>query len=297
MTPLLASVVRQQTAGPDPGPEELVVFWPLLVQLGWFLVGFLTVLLLGWVLVQPVLARVLRRRNRNNPTLQAAIVLYFRLLVVLVGMLVGVAVSGYGQFLGNSALVISAVALAVGIAAREVIGSLVSGLALVMDPEFNVGDHIQWDGGEGVVQSIALRVTRVETVDGELVTIPNTILTAHEIVRPYGRGSHRIVQELRVDYEESLDDVLDHLTAVAGETEGVLSDPPPTAYVDELDDDGVAIRVHYWITDPTRRDVFAIRSAYARAVKARFETEGIGISPATDYELTGSVRLDTTPRE
>jgi small-conductance mechanosensitive channel len=44
----------------------------------------------------------------------------------------------------------------------------------VLDSEFNVGDYIQWENNEGTVEPISLRVTRVETVDGELVTIPNT---------------------------------------------------------------------------------------------------------------------------
>ncbi|CDK38384.1 mechanosensitive ion channel family protein [Halorubrum sp. AJ67] len=295
---LTAATVLRQASEPDPGPEELTVFWPLLVQLGWFLAGFSAVVLIGWLVVQPVLRRAVRRRNRNNPTLQAAVVLYFRLLVVLVGTLVGVALAGYGELLGDSALVISAVALAVGIAAREVIGSLVSGVALVLDPEFNVGDHIKWNGGEGTVQSIALRITRVETAAGELVTIPNTILTAHEITRPYGRGNHRIVQELRVGYESDLDDVLYQLIEVADETEGILTDPPPAAYVDELGDDAVSVRVHYWITDPTRRDVFAVRSAYARAVKDRLEAEGINVSPPAERELSGRIRLsDPSERE
>ena len=287
-----AAVALQQVPEPDPGPDELVVFWPLLVQLGWFLAGFLAVVLIGWLLVQPVLERAVRRRNRNNPTLRAAVVLYFRLLVALLGTLVGVAVAGYGGFLGDSALVISAVALVVGIAAREVIGSLVSGVALVMDPEFNVGDHIEWDGGAGVVQSIALRITRVETGGGELVTIPNTILTAGEITRPYGRGNHRIVQKLGVGYEADLDDVLGHLTDVAGETEGTLAEPPPVAYVDDLGADEVSVRVHYWVSDPTRRDVFAVRSAYARGVTDRFEAEGISVNQPAERELSGRIRLD-----
>lgn len=291
--------VRQATTGPEPGPEtgpnELAVLWPFLVQLGWFLVGFLTVVVVGRVIVQPLLARGLRRRNRNNPTIQAAVILYFRLFVVLTGVLVGLAVAGYGQFLNDSALVVSAVALAIGIAAREVIGSLVSGLALVLDSEFNVGDHIQWEGGEGVVQSIALRVTRVETIDGELVTIPNTILTGHELVRPYGRGSRRVVQELEVDYEEDFAEVLDELTDVARDTDRVLADPPPAAFVHELGDDAVSIRVQYWIADPSRRDVFAVRSEYAQAVTQRLHADGVTVSPAAQRELTGQLRLADGP--
>jgi small conductance mechanosensitive channel len=288
----LFAALLQQAPEPDPGPEELAVLWPLLVQIGWFLLGFVAVVLVGIVLAQPVLKRAVRRRNRNNPTLQAAIVLYYRLLVVLVGVLVGIAVAGYGDLLGDSALVISAVALAVGIAAREVIGSLVSGFALVLDPEFNVGDYIRWEGGEGTVQSIALRITRVETVDGELVTIPNTILTAHDIVRPYGRGNHRLVHTVAVDYNDDLSEVLHQVTEAARELDVVLTDPSPSAYVEDLADGGVSIRVHYWISNPGRRDILAVRSAYARAVKDRLEAEGITISPTTEREITGRIALD-----
>jgi small-conductance mechanosensitive channel len=88
--------------------------------------------------------------------------------------------------------------------------------------------------------------------------------------------------------------VIRRLTDVAGETEGILTDPPPAAYVDEFGDDRVSVRVHYWITDPTRRDVFAVRSAYARAVKERLEAEGIDMTPAAERELSGRLRLDGT---
>lgn len=279
-------------AGTDVGAEELTDAWPVVIQVGWFLVGFLAVVLVGRLFVQPVVARVVRRRNRNNPTIQAAVVLYVRLLVVSVAVVVGVVLAGYGGFLGESALVISAVALAIGIAAQELIGSLVSGVALVLDPEFNVGDYIQWEGGEGVVKSIALRVTRVETVDGELVTIPNEILTSHEITRPYGRGKHRVVQEVGVAYEDDVDAVLAHLEDVAAGVDRILAVPEPTAFVEELGDDEVAIRVLYWIDRPNRRKVDAIRSAYARATKDRLESEGVTVSPATERDLQGRIGVD-----
>ncbi len=287
-----AVVLQSTTAAPEVGPEELVEYWPLFVRVGWFSAGLLTVVLLSRILVQPALERMIRRRNRNNPTLQAAIVLYFRVLVVFVAFLVAIAVAGYGRILGESALIISAVALAIGIAAQEVIGSLVSGVALVLDPEFNVGDYIEWPGGEGVVQSIALRVTRVETPDGELVTIPNTVLTSNELVRPYGRGNHRVIQKIGLAYDDDVDEAVTHLEDVATSMEMILAEPAPTAYVDELGDDAVIVRIHYWIEDPNRRDIFAARSAYASAIKRRFETVGITISPPSERDLQGRISVD-----
>ncbi len=45
-----------------------------------------------------------------------------------------------------------------------VAGALISGLFLVADPDFNVGDWISWPGGEGVVEAVDFRVTRVRTI-------------------------------------------------------------------------------------------------------------------------------------
>jgi small-conductance mechanosensitive channel len=281
------------TPPPETGVDELVGFWPVLVRFAWFLVGFLTVVLLGRLLVEPFLTPLLSRRNRNNPTVQAAFILYVRLVGLLVATIVGGVVAGYGWLLGDSALVLSAVALAIGIAAREVVSSLASGVALVLDSEFNVGDYIRWPGGEGIVRSIALRVTRVETVSGELVTVPNAILTGNEITRPYGRGHHRIAQEIEITHDGDVAEVLAQLEAVADTTEGILAAPSPTAYVDELGET-VTIQVHYWIDDPTRREVLAIRSAYARAAKNRLEAEGITIGPPDVWRVRGEVSLDTS---
>ena len=290
VAPLQATPTTTPT--PELGPEGLVTFWPALVRAGWFLAGFLAVVVVGRLALQPAFARVVRRRNRNNPTLRSALVLYFQLGVVALGILVGAGVAGYAGFLSDSALVISALALAVGVAAQEVIGSLVSGMALVFDSEFNVGDYIEWEGGSGVVQSIALRVTRVETPAGELVTIPNTILTGGSIVRPYGRGDLRIVQTLGVDYGADLETAMDRIEAAAVRVESVRTDPAPEVFVDDFGDTAAAIRVQYWIADPDRRDAVAVRSRVALAIKRSLDAAGIEFSPPSEHELEGNLTVD-----
>ena len=280
------------TATPGSGPEELVELVPILLQAAWFLLGFLVVVSVGWFVVEPLVRRAVRRRNRNNPTLQDAITRYVRLLVLLFAVLVGAVVAGYGHIIGDSAIVVAAGTLAVGVAAQTVIGSLVSGLVLVFDPEFSVGNYIEWGEYEGTVQSIQLRATRIETVNAELVTVPNTALTNDAIVRPYGRAEHRIVDHVDVDYEADVTETLRYVREAAAELDAVLEEPAPSAYVEELGDDAVVVRVHYWIERPRPGYVVDVRSAYARAVKRRLEDEGVAISPAPEQELSGSITVD-----
>ncbi|NHN42171.1 mechanosensitive ion channel [Halorubellus sp. JP-L1] len=285
-----AAVLQATTAeGSGLGVPDLV---PVLVRAGKFVAGFLLVLVLGWYVLEPAISRLVQERNADNPTIQEAISRYVRLFVVVGAVFVGAGVAGYGQFLSDSALVIAAGTLAVGVAAQTVIGSLVSGLVLVADPEFNVGNFIEWSDGQGEVQSITLRVTRVHTPDGKLQTIPNETLTSDVIARPYGRGRFRVVEHIGLAYEDDVDDALDVLEEAATELDGVLADPAPSAYVETFESDAVLVRVHYWIDDPRHRDVLGIRSAYALAVKDRLERAGVTISPASKRELQGRIEVE-----
>jgi small-conductance mechanosensitive channel len=288
----LRAVTGAATPTPGVGPGELTEYWPALFRGVWFLAGFVAVVLVGWYVLDPLLSSAVRRRNRNNPTIREAVSRYFRLLVLLVAVLVGAGIAGYGHVIGDSAIVIAAATLAVGVAGQTVIGSIVSGLVLVVDPEFNVGDYIEWNDNEGTVQSITLRVTRVLTQSGELITVPNERLTGDAVTRPYGRGRYRLVDRVGIPYEADTDAALAGLEAAADDPDEVAEAPSPRAFVEEFGPDSVVLRVHYWIVDPKRSDVFAVRSAYARAVESRFEEAGITISPPSKRELQGRIAVE-----
>lgn len=279
---------------PGVGPEELAEYWPPAVRAGWFLVGFVAAFVVGWYLFEPAVTRVIRRRNRNNPTIQEAISRYVRLLVVVVAVGVGAGVAGFGGVLAGSALVLAALTLALGVAGQQVVGSLLSGLVLVLDPEFNVGDYVVWEDGEGTVLSITLRVTRVRTPSNELVTIPNTVLTEQAITRPYGRRRVMIVDRVEVGYDDDVDLVKGLLVETAAGLDGVLERPAPEAFVDELADDGVVIRVHYWLDAPRPHEAPRITSRYTEAIKERLSAADVTISPASQHELQGSLEIGDT---
>ena len=286
------AVLAAATDAPEVGTEGLLDCWPVLFRAGWFLAGALAVLLVGRFILVPGIRRTVGRRNRNNRILQEAFARYTRLLVVVLAVVVGAGVAGYGGVLADSALVVAAATLAVGVAGQTVLGSLVSGLVLVLDPEFNVGDCIEWDDGEGTVRSITLRVTRVQTADGGLVTVPDTILTGQAVSRPCGRSRRRVVERLQLAYEADAGEALREVESVAAEVTGIAEAPDPAAYLEEFGSDAVVARVHYWVDDPSERGVLVVRSAYTRAVKRRLEAVDITLSPASKRELQGRVALD-----
>ena len=263
-----------------------------LETLGRGLAAFVVVWFGGWWVALPGLDRVVARRNPNNPTLKRAVRRYLRGAFLVVAAVAAVVAAGYGAILLGSAVLVAAVTVVVGVAGRDAIGNLVSGVFLVADPDFNVDDWIAWPGGEGVVESMGFRVTRVRTQNNEVVVVPNTTLATGEVTRPYGRDDFRVTVELGVDFDEDLDAVIEALREEAVSVGGVVEDPRPTVRAVGFDPNSVRLRAELWVRDPERVDVVRIRSTFIERIVDRFDEMGVSISPASKHELSGGLRVD-----
>lgn len=258
-----------------------------------FLGVTVAVYLVGRALVVPVVLRVVRSRNENNPTLLTATETYLQVLLVGIAVLAGLVGAGYGNVLVNtdSAILLAALTFAFGVAGQEVFGSLISGFFLVADPDFNVGDWVSWPGGEGTVEAVDFRVTRIRTVNNETVTVPNTELTNNTLTRPFGRENYRITEQAFVAYGEDTERALLELQQLAANHESVLDEPSPSSRIVELGPDNVTVQAEFWVGEPARENVADIRSDFRRRVKRRFDEEGLTLGPPAGRELSGSLTV------
>ena len=94
-----------------------------------------------------------------------------KIFVVIVAVLV--TSQNLGINMTGALASLSVGALAVGLAAQDTLANFFGAVAVYMDKPFRIGDRIKLDGVDGTVESIGLRSTRVRSVDGHHVTIPN----------------------------------------------------------------------------------------------------------------------------
>ncbi len=261
-----------------------------------FLGTLVGVYLLGRIVLLPPLVRAVRARNPNNPTVVEAIELYLGVGFVVVGIPIAVQAAGLGGVAAGSGIVLAAATLALGVAGQEVIGNLVSGVFLVADPDFNVDDYIVWDETEGTVEEIDLRVTRVRTPGGEVVVVPNTMLTSTAITRPFARDRYRVEESLTVAYSEPIDEVRGMLLDVAAADPRTLDDPAPAVHVTELGGSAVEVTVWFWVGDPTDVDIASLRTEYRTEAKQRLLDAGVAVAPANPQDLSGRVTVETDDR-
>ncbi|OYR80495.1 mechanosensitive ion channel protein, partial [Halorubrum distributum] len=139
------------------------------------------------------------------------------------------------------------------------------------------GDWIEWNGNSGVVEDISFRVTRVRTFDNELLTVPNHTLTSDVVKNPVAKKTLRLKFVFGIDYEDDVETATDIIVEEAEKSDAILEDPAPSVRLTELADSYVGLQSRIWIDDPSRADFVKARADYVKAVKQRFDEEGISI--------------------
>jgi small-conductance mechanosensitive channel len=97
------------------------------------------------------------------------------------------------------------VGLAISLAAQNIIRDFLNGVFIIFEDQFAVGDVVKVEGNSGVVETFTLRTTRLRTVDGELVTIPNgSISTVLNFTKKWSRARIEVGVDYRTDIPRAL---------------------------------------------------------------------------------------------
>ncbi len=140
--------------------------------------------------------------------------------------------------------------LVVSFALQDTLSGIASGFTLLADQPFSAGDWVSTGNGEGRVVDVNWRSTRVEDRNGDLVVIPNGQLSKTTIVN-YDQPSrlHRVMVPVQIERTAPPTAAKAMLIDAARSTPGVVSDPPPFAFVTNIADPVVDYQAYMWIDD------------------------------------------------
>lgn len=248
-------------------------------QLAEFAVVFLAIYLVGRFVLAPIVDRLFGGVDLD-PTLRRPLNRVVRFAVAVVAFSTAFTAAGFGDALSVTGPIIAALTLALGFASRDIASNLVSGVFIVTDPKFRIGDWIEWNGREGVIEDITFRVTRVRTFDNELVTVPNSELATNAVTNAVEQKKLRIAHVFYVGYDDDLDMATAILLEEAERHPDILFDPEPTVRIAEVNDARVGIQSRVWIDIRGRAEYVRIRSEYFRRVTDRFRAAGIELPPS-----------------
>lgn len=166
------------------------------------------------------------------------------------------------------------VGIAVGFAAKDTLANLFSGIFILADAPYKVGDWIVLDGGlRGTVTHIGVRSTRILTRADIEITVPNAVIGNSKIMNEAG-GRHlkqRIGTKVSAAYGSDIDLVRETLLAVPATVDLVCTDPEPIVRFRAFGGSGLEFELMVWIEEHSRRGYIldglntAIYKAFAQA--------------------------------
>jgi small conductance mechanosensitive channel len=180
------------------------------------------------------------------------------------------ALSQVGINTGSMLASLGVAGLTLGFAAKDTLSNLISGLFIFWDRPFVIGDLVEIDGNYGRVDIITMRSTRVVTVDGKMLAIPNATIV-NSIVKSYTNFPHlRLDIPYTIGVDEDYAEVTRIMLEVAGRHPQCMGDPPPRAVMKVVNDYNVEIELQMWIDDEKQHtDVrFEIRRAVYEALRS-----------------------------
>ncbi len=97
--------------------------------------------------------------------------------------------------------------LVFALAAKDAVSNLFGGFIIFSDKPFNINDRIIINGHEGYVREIGLRSTKLETLDGRLVTMPNSNVTDNPVLNVSKESGRKLKTHLGLTYDTSVEDM------------------------------------------------------------------------------------------
>lgn len=173
----------------------------------------------------------------------------------------------WGADLGGVVAALGVGSIVLGLALQDALGNLFSGLALLIEQPFAVGDWIQVGDDIGKIVEVNWRAVHLITRQQELIIVPNSILAGQTLQN--FRRPHRLHVEpidLGFSYDDPPNVVKQVLRETAISTTGVLSEPAPIVQTISYDDSSIGYRVRLFLADyeqvPKVRDDFMSRVWY-----------------------------------
>ncbi len=162
--------------------------------------------------------------------------------------------------------------LALSLAAQDTIANMISGIIILIDAPFRVGDRIEIQGLDtwGDVVDIGLRTTRIRTLDNRMVIVPNSNISKNQVVNyTFPDPRYRTQTEIGVAYGSDLRQVREVITESLRDIPGVIQDKPVDILFLEFGESAINLRVRWWIEsyEDARRITDRVNEAMLNALE------------------------------
>lgn len=224
-------------------------------------------------------------------------ILFSRLIVVCVFVLgiftaltVIIPTFAFGDLIAGLGLT----SLAIGFATKDILNHLISGVLILWQQPFRIGDYIVVKDDEGWVKYIGVRATSLRKSNGEVILIPNGDIYSSPLKIRRAGTSYPMSLKFSIGYESNIEEVKKIVCAILLESESITSEPPPKVVITGLTAEGIGFTANFRINSHENRPLEVFDEAASRVLEA-LSNVGVEIFPTS--MIIQPPKKDTSPED
>jgi small conductance mechanosensitive channel len=177
-------------------------------------------------------------------------ILFSRLIVVfivVIGIFTALTVIIEGLTFGSLITGLGFTSFVIGFATKDILSNLLSGVLILWQQPFRIGDYLFVGNNQGKVEYIGVRATQLRKDDGELILIPNGDMYSTALTIRGAGANRRMNLKISIGYESDIERARSAIKNAMQNVQGVVDEPKPNVYVTDLAADGVNLAIYFWI--------------------------------------------------
>lgn len=214
-----------------------------------YLVAGMIVMLLFWLFSRFVRWVLLSgsRRTRLDQQLRILVSRLSAGFLIVIGILTSLSVViesfNFGQVIAG----LGFTSFVVGFATKDILNNFLSGILILWQRPFALGDYLFVGANQGKVEHIGVRATTLRKDDGEVIIIPNGEMYSSPLTIRGAGKKRRMNLKFHLAFNEDLPRSKQLILDSLARTEGIIGDPAPNVYVTDYSQDGAVVSVQFWI--------------------------------------------------
>ena len=170
--------------------------------------------------------------------------------------------------------VLGVAGIAVGLALKDILGNLVSGIILLVMGSIRTGEFIEFTSYSGTVKEINLLTTILETMDGLYISAPNSSICGNPVKNFTRNGKRRMDVSIGIAYSDPVDTAFQVMQKIIDEEPRFLEDPAPKIILQSIEENSVKITLRVWASVQNYWDIYWDMK---KTVKVKIEEAGLQI--------------------
>ena len=213
----------------------------------------------------------------------------FKFIIIIIGTFISLEIMGFSGFLWKFIGSLGVAGVIAGVALKDLVSSIFSGMLIGIDKAFKVGDYIIIGNHSGTVQEIGFLTTKLITDDGKKAYIPNQIIFSAPFYNITAAPQRRIILDFEIPADEDISIAQQGMLEVIKNLEHADRLETAEVILTTVKQGSFNLQAKFWIE--VGADMIKMRSEALMRIKQRLDTDHVKLITPTNINITNGDAL------